>query len=76
MSCFTISVSVSRVTIPTMRSKARKRIEISVSSIHERIKSWWSETRSAWVEVIFASARSPTYFTLCQIQNSRRRIRF
>lgn len=63
MRCLMTSTSVSRETIPTMRSSARRRIEISASSTHASIASWCSDTKSACVEVIFARARSATYFT-------------
>ena len=67
ISCLTISVRESRVTMPTRRSSALRRIEMSASSIQERIRSWWSDTKSACVEVIFARARRPTYFTVHKI---------
>lgn len=63
MSCLTTSTKESRDTIPTIRSSARRRIEISASSIHARTSSWRSDTKSACVDVILARARSPTYFT-------------
>lgn len=51
------------ITIPDRRSRARKRIDSSLSSRHWRIKSLWACTLLGWVLRILFIARRPKYFT-------------